>query len=70
MTTTFTEVTNLVTGKVYVYSLGPLEAVANAYAQGTRKDYNTWAYGDTYTSQVRVSADGKRYSLGDWVAGA
>jgi hypothetical protein len=65
-----TIVHNLSTGKEYAYSLPPCDAVANAYAQEERKDFNTWDYGNKYISLCTFSeVQGREYvSIGDYVA--
>ena len=42
------EVLDLNTGEVTVYTCGPFQAVIAAYAQRERRDWNTWDYSTRY----------------------
>ena len=65
-TTMSTTVTNLSTGATREYSLAPREAVMAAFAQGSRNDWNTWAYETVYGARVE---HGERTVIcGDWCA--
>jgi hypothetical protein len=63
-------VRNLVTGaeRYYDPSLGPVGALAAAYAQVEMKDWNTREYEIKYFPLVRVC--GELFYLADWVCGS
>lgn len=48
-----TDVLNLYTGRVTVYSCPPEQAVVAAHVQTVGKDYNTWNYPARYGHLVR-----------------
>lgn len=57
-----TTVYNVSTEQTLDYTLSPREAVMAAFAQETRKDFNTWDYEKRYGNLVRKSPHG-------WVCG-
>lgn len=44
----------------------PRQAVINAYAQFTKRDFNTWQYQERYAHLVQEGQ--KAVSIGDWCA--
>ncbi|HJZ60020.1 MAG TPA: hypothetical protein VKE74_34070 [Gemmataceae bacterium] len=60
-------VINLLTGaeRYFDVSLGPVAAVATAYAQSDKKDWNSWEYERKYFPLVRLCGD--LFYLEDWV---
>ena len=60
-----TEVRNLYTGEMRVYSCAPFQAVVSAYAQ-SKGDYNTWQYRERYWDNV--DAGNVSFCCGDWAA--
>lgn len=59
-----TEVRNLRSGEVRVYSLALREALVAAFAQ-ERNDWETWAYESRY-ADAPVVQSGASMGLGDW----
>lgn len=51
------DVLDMRTGEFTTYCLSPVEAVAAAYAQIERLDFNTWMY-EKYESNVRIFQSG------------
>lgn len=60
-----TEVVNLATGEIAIYTLPPKEAVKAAYLQYVLKDFNTWDYGKR---EVPIVVGRSTISCGDWCA--
>ena len=58
-----TRVFNLATGEERAYWCAPFAAVVCAFAQFTRKDFNTWGYAKYY---LMVDYTKHTYLLGDW----